>query len=314
MNSNLDLRIRWQVNIDQSPKRDFSEAETTDDTTGKIKLSSNLHRTTNGWIEYSYSSRDNSTYNPSVPFVTGTDPALLPPGCAAPPFTGCVTNDVRLRKYCMADRVQNKVAGSLVYVPIDPVSVGFTGQYRNDNYNDTVVGLKDYTGYYATADVGYNPQKDVDIYGYYTHEYFNADQAGRISGGENDWLYDTKDRVNTLGAGIKWSNINGKYDVTADYAFSLADTEIDPTDLPVDTAVNFPDLDTKVHSLRLRGDYHLKDDLTMRLDYRFEYYDPDDWALDNIGQAGINRVIWLGYGSPDYTAHAIGFSLIYAFE
>ena len=214
----------------------------------------------------------------------------------------------------MADRVQNKVAGSLVYVPIDPVSVGFTGQYRNDNYNDTVVGLKDYTGYYATADVGYNPQKDVDIYGYYTHEYFNADQAGRISGGENDWLYDTKDRVNTLGAGIKWSNINGKYDVTDDYAFSLADTEIDPTDLPVDTAVNFPDLDTKVHSLRLRGDYHLKDDLTMRLDYRFEYYDPDDWALDNIGQAGINRVIWLGYGSPDYTAHAIGFSLIYAFE
>ncbi len=295
-------------------ERDFSEVETTDDVTGKIKLSSNLHMTTNGWIEYSYSNRDNSSYNPSVPFIEGTDPALLPPGCSSPPFTGCVTNDVLLRKYYMADRVQNKLVGSLVSMPTDLVSVGFTGQYLNDNYNDTVVGLQDYTSYYATVDVGYNPRKNVDIYAYYTHEYFDVDQAGRISGGENDWLYDTKDRVNTLGVGMKWSNINGKYDVAADYTFSLAETEIDPTNLPVDTAVNFPDINTFVHSLRLRGDYHFKENVVMRLQYQLEYYDTDDWALDGMGQADINRVIWLGYGSPDYTAHVVGFSLIYTFE
>jgi len=79
--------------------------------------------------------------------------------------------------------------------------------------------------------------------------------------------------------------------VTADYTFSLADTEIDPTDLPVDTAVHFPDLRTMVHSLRLRGDYHYKDNVVMRLQYQFEYYDSQDWALDSKGQTDINRGI-----------------------
>ena len=309
MKTKLSAGVEYERN-----KRDFSEAETTNEATGKIKLSSNLHMTTSGWIEYSYSDRSNSSYDPSVPFIEGTDPALLPPGCSSPPFTGCVSNDVLMRKYYMADRVQNKLMGSLVSTPTDLVSVGFTGQYLNDSYDDTVVGLQDYTGYYATVDVGYNPQKDVDIYGYYTHEYFAADQAGRIASGQNDWLYDTKDRVNTVGVGMKWSNINGKYDVAADYSFSLADTEIDPTNLPVDTAVNFPDINTMVHSLRLRGDYHFKENVVMRLQYQLEYYDADDWALDGIGQADINRIIWLGYGSANYTAHVVGFSMIYTFD
>lgn len=311
----LTMKTKLSAGVEyETKKRDFSEAETTNEATGKVKLSSNLPMTTNGWIEYSYSDRNNSSYNPSTPFVEGTDPGLRPPGCSSPPFTDCVSNDVLLRKYYMADRVQNKLVGSLVSAPTDLVSVGFTGQYLNDNYNDTVVGLQDYTSYYATVDIGYNPRKNIDIYAYYTHEYSNADQAGKISGGENDWLYDTKDRVNTLGAGMKWSNINRKYDLAVDYTFSLADTEIDPTDLPVDTAVNFPDINTSVHSLRLRGDYKFKENVVMRLQYQLEYYNTSDWALDGIGQADISRVIWLGYGSPDYTAHAVGFSLIYTFD
>jgi hypothetical protein len=166
----------------ETKERNFSEAETTNEATGKVKLSSNLFMTTNGWIEYSYSDRSNTSYNPSTPFVEGTDPDLLPPGCSSPPFTGCVSNDVLLRKYYMADRVQNKLVGSVVTTPTDLVSVGFTGPYLNDKHNETVVGLQDYTSHYATVDFGYNPRKNIDIYAYYTHEYCNADQAGNLAG------------------------------------------------------------------------------------------------------------------------------------
>jgi len=68
-----------------------------------------------------------------------------------------------------------------------------------------------------------------------------------------------------------------------------------------------------VHSFSLRGDYHYKDNVIMRLNYLFEYFSNDDWALDGIGQADIGRVIWTGQRSPDYTAHVIGLSVIYKY-
>ena len=296
-------------------QRDFTEAEITREHTGKVKLSSNLSSMTSGWVEYARSNRTHSNYDPSRTFAEATDPAFLPAGCAAPPFAGCLDNDFLQRKYFLAEREQDKVTASLTLVPADLVSLGITGRYSNEDFDETVVGLQDVIRYGATLDVGYTPRENIDTYAYYTHEFFDREQAGRIfpPGTTNDWLYDTEDRVNTAGTGIKWSNIRGKYDLTADYTFSTAITEIDPTDLPIDTAADFPGLETRVHSFSLRGDYHYKDNVIMRLNYLFEYFSNDDWALDGIGQADIGRVIWTGQRSPDYTAHVIGLSVIYKY-
>jgi MtrB/PioB family decaheme-associated outer membrane protein len=295
-------------------ERDLAEAEITREHTGIVKLSSNLSNMTRGWIEYAYSDRTHSNYDPTRPFRTGVDPALLPAGCSTPPFTGCITNDILTRKYYLAERQQNKVAGSLTMMPTDLVSLGITGNAINEDFDETVVGIQERTRYNATVDFGYSPREDIDTYAYYTHEFFDVEQAGWISGGDNDWLYDTEDRVNTLGAGIKWRNIKRKFDLTVDYTFSKAITEIDPTDIPIDTAIDFPDLKTTIHTVILRADYHLKDDVTMRMYYRFEDFSNDDWALDGIGQADISRVIWTGQQIPDYTAHFVGLSVEFKFQ
>jgi len=213
----------------------------------------------------------------------------------------------------MAERQQNKLTGSLTMMPTDFVSLGITGNAIDEDFDETVVGLQKRTRYNATIDIGYTPRENIDTYAYYTHEFFDVEQAGRISGGDNDWLYDTEDRVNTLGAGIKWSNINEKFDLTADYTFSEAKTEVDPTDIPIDTATDFPTLKTTLHTINFRGDYHLKDDVIIRMNYKFEYFDNNDWALDGIGQADISRVIWTGQGSPEYTDHVVSLSVVYKF-
>jgi hypothetical protein len=199
-------------------------------------------------------------------------------------------------------------------MPTDLVSLGLTGNAIKEDFDETVVGIQERTRYNATLDVGYSLREDIDTFAYYTHEFFGVEQAGRIAGGDNDWLYDTDDQVDTLGAGIKWSNIKRKFDLTADYTFSKAITEIDPTDIPIDTAIDYPDLKTTIHTLNLRGDYHLTDDVTMRMYYRFEHFSNDDWALDGIGQADISRVIWTGQTNPDYSAHFVGLSVGFKFQ
>jgi len=305
----LDVGYEYDWN-----QRDNAEAEITREHTGKVKLSSNLSNMTRGWLEYAYSDRTHSYYDPTRPFRAGVDPALLPAGCSIPPFTGCILNDILTRKYYLAERQQNKVTGSLTMMPTNLVSLGITGNAIDEDFDETVVGLQKRTRYNATIDLSYTPRENIDTFAYYTHEFFDTEQAGRITGVTNDWLYDTEDRVNTVGAGFKWSNIKGKFDLTADYTFSKAITEVDPTDIPIDTAIDFPDLKTTIHSLNLRGDYHLKDDVTMRMNYRYEYFSNDDWALDGIGQADISRVIWTGQGSPDYTDHFVGFSVVHKFK
>jgi len=316
---NAGYRLTRKIKLDVGyefdwNQRDGAEAEITREHTGKVKLSSNLSNMTRGWLEYAYSDRTHSYYDPTRPFRAGVDPALLPAGCSIPPFTGCILNDILTRKYYLAERQQNKVTGSLTMMPTNLVSLGITGNAIDEDFDETVVGLQKRTRYNATIDIGYTPREHIDTFAYYTHEFFDTEQAGTISGGVNDWLYDTEDRVNTVGTGIRWSNIKGKFDLTADYTFSRAKTEVDPTDIPIDTAIDFPDLKTTIHSLNLHGDYHLKDDVTMRMNYRFEYFSNDDWALDGIGQADIARVIWTGQGSPDYKDHVVGFSVVYKFK
>jgi len=292
-------------------ERDLAEADITREHTGKVKLSSNLSNMTRGWIEYAYSDRSYSDYDPSEPFRTGVDPALLPAGCSAPPFTGCTTNDILTRKDYMAERQQNKLTGSLTMMPTDFVSLGITGNAIDEDFDETIVGLQKRTRYNATIDIGYTPRENIDIYAFYTHEFFDVEQSGWITGGDNDWLYDTEDRVNTLGAGFKWSNINGKFDLTADYTFSGAITEIDPTNIPVDNAIDFPDLETSTHAFTLRGEYYPSNNLVLKMDYSYEHYSSDDWALDGIGQEDISRVIWTGQESPDFTNHIISFYVTY---
>lgn len=303
-------------------KRDFTEVAITREHTGKVRLAATPFDMVSGWVEYARSDREGSNYDPNRPLTSNVDPAFIAANavaCSTPPFSGCIDNDFAQRKFYLADREQDKITASLTFMPADLITFGITGIYTNEDYDETLVGLESIERYSATLDIGYTPRENIDTYAYYTHEFFDREQLGRdtVQGlpVTNDWLMDTEDRVNTVGAGIKWSKIRDKFDVTADYTFSKSITEIDPTDLPVDTAVDFPDIVTGIHSFRLTADYNLKDNVIWRLNYLYEHFSSKNWALDGIGQTipGATNVIALGNQSPDYNVHAFGMSVIYKF-
>ena len=75
----------------------------------------------------------------------------------------------------------------------------------------------------------------------------------------------------------------------------------------------FPDLETKMHSLRLYADYKLEKNTTLKLSYRYEKYDEDDWSLDGVRPDTIPEVLLLGEDAPDYNQHVFGVSLVTRF-
>ena len=119
-----------------------------------------------------------------------------------------------------------------------------------------------------------------------------------------------KDTVNSLGLGVKHQLIEDKLDIGADYAFSQSVSEID-----INTGVsdNFPELWTKLKSLKLYADYNLQDNLTLHAAYWYERYTSADWMLENVTPSTIPNLISFGEVSPQYNVNVIMLSGTYRF-
>ncbi|NIP49987.1 MAG: MtrB/PioB family decaheme-associated outer membrane protein [Gammaproteobacteria bacterium] len=303
-------------------REEFSEVDTTNEHTGKVKLSMTPFSMTSGWVEYAYSKRDGDEYVSNQPFLDGHPPAHI----ANVGIDGTYENNPFLRKWYMADRNKHEVRGTVNYTPYNRMSLGLTGGYDTSNYDNTVVGLRDTSRLHSTLDVGINPTEDVDTYAFLTYERLTHDQVGYDRGTaaivpgdilnpDDFWSLDAEDQVYTLGTGINVRNImGGKIDITADYTFSFADTKTDQDAGANNQPVSeLPHLKTKIHSFKITGDYRLRGNMKLRASYLFEYFRTRDYALDDVTLDTIPDVILLGNSSPNYTAHVFGASFIYEF-
>jgi hypothetical protein len=174
--------------------------------------------------------------------------------------------------------------------------------------------------------VSYIPRENLTTYAYYTHDYINNDQVGcegcdsflgAAIPADRRWEVSNVDHVNTVGAGLEWLNvIENKLDLTLDFAYTKANTEVEPIVGPtfVDAGIlPFPDIETTIYSLNLRGDYRLNKQTRLRFMYMYEHFKNVDWAFDNVNPTTIDVILATGEDSPDYNAHVFGLSLIYDF-
>ena len=317
--------------------RDNTEVEHTSEHTGNVKLTGSPTDRTHGWLKYLHAEKDGSTYDNTVPFFTGFSPEhvadVIVNDCGDPlggPYDltcpDYYENNSYMRKYYLADRSRDQVAGNLSFFPNDKFTVGVSGRYTTDDFDDTKIGLTDRDIASATLDVSYIPRENLTTYAYYTHDYINNDQVGCEActpelGAPipvtNRWEVSNVDHVNTVGAGLEWLNvIENKLDLTLDFAYTKANTEVEPivSATFVDPGIlPFPDIETTIYSLNLRGDYRLNKQTRLRFMYMYEHFKNVDWAFDNVNPTTIDVILATGEDSPDYNAHVFGLSLIYDF-
>ena len=238
-------------------------------------------------------------------------------------------NDPLMRKYYEADRDRDEVTGTINFYPNDVLSWTLTGKYGLNDYPKSTDGRQKDSYGTLTLDTTYTPGTNLSTYAYFTYEYFDYKQRGfyhpgrtgpltpwtdRIAVfGDNWWNMDTHDDVYTVGGGLNWEMVEDKFTLKLDYLYSYATTT---TDLAADTLafLPYPEINTRIASISLIGDYKAKENMTIRFKYGFEHFISTDFGLDDVSVGTLDNVILLGNTAPKYDEHIIGVSLIYGFQ
>ena len=305
----------------ETVNRDFTEVEDTYEHTGRVKVRSAPVSYASGWIEYAYSRRTGSDYVSNNPFLTSHTDALIADLQATAP-EDLYENNPYLRKFYIANRDRHLLKGSITVIPSDQVTVGVSGSYNSSDYPDSVLGLTHMTYGSVTGDASFTPMDSVVLSGFVTYERGKYDvtnyQRGSASIVPTDmlnpalfWTETSTDRGITAGATAEWTAIKDRLTFSADYVFSRTTTEFGFEPSSGVTAAPVPDLTSTLHSLGVKGEYKIQDNLSVKLGYRIERYDSNDFALD--GTLAVPRVLTLGDVPPHYTSHVVWSSIVYHF-
>ncbi len=276
----------------ESFDRTFQERSNTREATAWGGVRVRPHEELEATLKYTYAERDGGAYE-EVPEISPPENALL-------------------RKYNMADRKRSKAHAYVSYMPHELVTFGLSMDYATDDYSNSILGLTDGEETSVTLDASYVPREDLSLYAFYTRDNIDTKQVGSQTFSTPDWFADGTDRINTAGLGVKYTVIEDKLDLGADYTYSQANGAIDVHSSIIDLTP-LPDLKTRLHQLKLYADYRLKEKLSLRLDYIYEDYEQSDFTTDGVDPDSIRTVLSLGGEDSNYSAHLMGISLRYRF-
>jgi MtrB/PioB family decaheme-associated outer membrane protein len=216
-----------------------------------------------------------------------------------------------LRKYNLAYRFREfgelKVAASL---PKTPVSLTGSVLYANDDYSQSLLGITEDEDIRVAVDLSWTVSENASVYAFGSYEDIEAKQTGSEQFAAVDWRTTNKDSFYTFGVGIRLKQIVGNIDLDLDYTRSDGNTEIDISSASGGNS-QFPDLESQLDSLRGRLTWRRTERQEFTFRFRYEHFDSDDWALQNVGPATIPVVLSLGAQPYDYDVLLIGISFRY---
>jgi len=252
----------------------------------------------------------------------------------ATPDSQRYTNHPQLFQYYMANREGLEASVDANYLLSARWNLNANIKWRDDDYDKSHLGLTGTTWLrsHISATYMHSAQLSSSIYGGY--DQYEADQSSRtFMGGQEknafeiypplpqasdpnqDWDLETTDGSFTLGASVDWRP-SPDWQFTADYSFVDTSSEQDFSTRPGGSVVasDLPDVDTTLHHLSATGAWHLREDLSVQLDYQFYSYESDDWAWDDVQANTVGKVLTFGQDNPDEDVHYLGASVIYRWK
>jgi MtrB/PioB family decaheme-associated outer membrane protein len=290
--------------------RTWSERTENDEHKGSIGIRHRFSDGLSGSAEYARTWRSGSSYDGSSTLLDSYSQTYVSSlGDAA------FINHPRLRMYHLADLIRDKASARLTYAANDALTLGGRLSYNRDDYDESSLGLTSVEGWGLSLDASYRFNEDLTLNGFYAYDDRKTDQAGWSFEGnanqlahsldpERRWWVTNQYRIHTFGAGLDW-RVAPKVRLSADYAYTDAETRIDTrVGSALDTG-NFPDVTSRTHSLRSELGYDLSEQTTLGLSYIYERYDASDWQTDDVRADTLGRVLSLETSDPDYDNHVI---------
>ncbi|TDG12458.1 MtrB/PioB family decaheme-associated outer membrane protein [Seongchinamella unica] len=280
--------------------------------------------------ELRYGDRRADTYHWDQRFYALLDVELI----NATPDNQRFINHPELSQFYLANREQDQGKLDLSWLPADHWNLNFNLLLRNDDYDKTYTGLRYsyWERYHLSA--SYNPSQQVSATLYGGYDRFESEQMGRAFRGgaeknafaiypplpqasdpDRDWRTDTTDSSVTVGANLHWQ-LAEHLALEADYSFvdtesdqefrTYGASDLEPEDLPT--------VATTLHHFVASGTWHMREDLSFKLDYQYYRYSSDDRALQGVRADSIDKVLTFGARNPNETIHYVGVSAIYSWQ
>lgn len=339
-NASLDVAVRplEEVTVHVKPfweqwtRSDDREVGRLDEWGGKVAVDAHPADWAQVRTSYEFGVRRGNEYDPFAFLKESFDfDALTPVDLAQLVFEP-------LRKFDQADR--KRFEGRLLaqFVPTPDVSFSLSGTYGEHDYDATRFGLDHVTWWSVGGDASWEPVDRVGVSAWYSYEETRYEQLSRwrprgffgpaltpADSPLNDWESLTEDQVHNFGARLDLVLVPDRLDAALGYEIQSARGKTRASGTAGELgiagmtgggdAVNYPGLRDVLQIVRAHLDYHAREDLTLRLGYRFEKFDLTDFRIDDLDpvEPVSPTDLFLGHRIDDYTAHVFEVSAIWEF-
>lgn len=289
----IAVRAKASVGLDYEKfERTFQEVEKTQENTIWGKISARAQDNVDLLLTLAHGERDRTAYEPV--------PQTFPP------------ENPLLRKFNMADRERDAGDLQLTVMPRENLSIGVGFGIAVNDYTESTIGLLNSEELNVNLDSAVKLSEKTSVHFFLNHQRIESKQAGSQTFSTPDVTARNDDTIDTGGIGVRHTVTKDKLEVGADYAIVRSQGEVTVT-TAVPT-VPFPDLTTKLNSLKVYADYRLKQKgLSLNAAWWYESYETDDWQLDGVTPSTIPNVLTFGETSPSYHASFVSLSVRYKF-
>ncbi len=274
-------------------------------------------------LEGLYGNRNADTYNWDQRYFALLDVNLI----NATPDNQRFINHPQLSQFHLANRDRGEIKADFTWQPEPRWNLNLNLMWREDDYDKSELGLLDSEWQRMHLSVSYAASESLTASFYGGFDDIDASQRGRAFRGgleknafaiypplpqasdpSRDWDMSLKDESITAGADLQWQ-LSASWEIAANYAFvdTQSKQQLASTGLAVE---DLPTVETHMHHITASTTWHMREDLSLRLDYQYYRFKSDDYI--NTGSAqDIDRVLTLGESNPNEQIHYLGASAIY---
>lgn len=274
--------------------RDFQEVAEQDETTGWGQLSWRPNANFDLRAKAGTARRDVDRYDTGLASSLGQNPLM--------------------RKYHLAYRYREfaEVSAAASW-PERSFSLSGSVRFADDNYTRSRLGLLSSDDLRVAADFNWTLPNMSSLYAMVALDEIDSEQAGSELFQAPDWRATHADEFVTFGGGYRVQGLLERFDLEVDYTHGKGRSLITIASASRSASL-FPDLESTLDSLRLRLRYRASERLEGYLDFRYERFDADDWALQGVEPVTVPNLLSLGADPYDYEVFLIGVGFSYSFS
>lgn len=310
--------------------RTFSSVDETEEDVFRIELKKRFFDKLVTRFEYSYADFAASVYNWSQSYFntyTVDQINLIPDNQR-------FSNHPLLRQYHLANHENQKAKVNFNYAINNKWNMAMDYNYTVRDYDETELGLTSTEQQQVNLSTNYVASKDLLAYFWFNYSSNEMEQTGRAFRGgiekpaneiyppfpegsdpARNWDLLETGETQSLGAGIEWSPIPNKLDISIDYTFvnSAIEDSFTVYGAPDLSGEDLPDVTSDLHHLKFTGSYHYSPKLSLKLNYEYYRFDNEDWALDGVEESTMDKVLSLGLTAPNEVINILSLSTMYRF-